>query len=180
MPILRVDQFGRIYETSRDSETGGGYGHHATPVTQGDVTLGSAYLKANKNYQDEVLKNSRMKKIEESERQAQLHAAKRRIAVAKQKAYNEAKLRENEAYQNYLTKKALQMGSGCIGCGCGDKTRDQKALESHLKGMGVDSSHMISQSEIKQRLSHNSNLRAATLQQQAREQKTRLQHRRGR
>lgn len=180
MPILKVDQFGRIYESSPDREDGGGYGRHATPVTQGDVTLGAAYLKANKNYQDEVLKNAQMRKMEAEERNRQIHMAKRKAAVLRNQAYNEARLRENEAYQQHLTKKALQMGSGCkgMGCGCENMTRDQKALHAYLSGTGVDSSYMISKTEIAQKREHAQNLRNAALKQQAVEAKARLQGRR--
>lgn len=193
MPILRVDQFGRLYESGRDSENGTGYNRHAAPVSQGDVTLGAAFLKANKAYQNEVIKNARLRKLEGVIDAQELSQARKKLAAERNKAMNEAILAENQAYQTMLKKKAVSMGCACEKLstpmsgngmtanglrGFAGMSRDQQIIHRHLMGLGADPSSMISKDEVALRLQHSKNLRDATIKAMSEQNKKRLQSKR--
>ena len=193
MPILRVDQFGRIYESSPDREDGLGYKGHATPVSQGDLTLGSAYAKSNKALNEQVMREKRLRKAEDAQAAQQREVARRKAMANRIKAASDQKLRDNESYQNYLKGKAISMGCPCTldnklsgngltangRTGIAGMSRDQQAIHRAYHGMGVDASYNIPNTEVRNREQHNSNLRSAALKQQAQEQKLRLQSKRG-
>lgn len=189
MPILRMDQFGRIYESSPDREDGLGYKGHATPVTQGDVTLGSAYIKSNRELREQALREARLKKMEEAEAARQRKIAREKAMQARVKAMKEDRLLQNEAYQENLKKKALQMGCACtemkdslVGnkltangqTGYAGMSRDQQAIHRHLSGMGVGKAYQIPNQEIIARQTHEKNLRDAIVKKQASEKLARL------
>jgi hypothetical protein len=193
MPILRVDQFGRIYESSPDREDGLGYKGHAQPVTQGDVTLGSAFAKANKAYNESVVREHQTRRLEDYNTKQQRETARRIAATKRVNAMNENRLRDNEAYQNHLKAKAVSMGcahnyhdemsgnrlTANGQSGINGMSRDQKAIHLAYYGLGsTDSSLNLSREEVNNRELHQRNLRNATLKAQAMENKARLQSKR--
>lgn len=185
MPVLKVDKYGRVYQTGRDSENGTGYGGHAEPVTQGDMTLGAAYLKAQKKQQDEVIRINRIRKIEDHQNRVSAELAHKKAQAKKHKARRELGLLDNEAYQLNLQKKALSMGccqnSDTIKglsanglSGFAGMTRNEKAIHQHLSGARVSSAHSLTKAELDNRARHERNLATAIRKQQAEERKNQL------
>lgn len=192
MPILKIDSMGRIYQTSRDSEDGSGYGGHAVPVSQGDVTLGASYIKAAHAHQESILRDRRIRRLEDASLEKQKHEARLRAAKARSRAMNEQRLLENEAYQEMLKRKAVSMGCSCTvdhkisghgltsngQRGFAGMSRDQQAIHRHLMGEKLDSSFMVDAKELIHKSQHNNNLRAAAHKLIAEQSKARIQSRR--
>lgn len=116
MPILAVNQFGQIYETSPDREDGGGYGDDIEVVEQGDLTLGAAYLNAQSKRQRELLHQKKVNRMQEAEdeqaafaRALKLKHIQAREAVANKKALD-------PRYQGAMMRKALSGDCGCGSC----------------------------------------------------------------
>jgi hypothetical protein len=110
MPILAVDQFGKIYETSPDRADGLGYKGHAPTVSQGDVTLGSAYIKANRDYGLGNVRDARNRQIEDDFEKRERRQARQEQAALHAKQADDQALLENELYQRSLLRRAIQMG----------------------------------------------------------------------
>jgi hypothetical protein len=115
MPILAVDKMGRLYETDRDRHDGLGYGSSPEVSPEfGDVTYGSAYLKAGQNRTSNQIKNHMGNKLMENhERYEQLGARKIR-AMQQRQEMAEMQMAQNPIVQQNLIKRALNMGCGNV------------------------------------------------------------------
>ena len=174
MPILAVDQFGQLYETSPDRADGKGYKGHATPVAQADVTLGNAYLKAQKQYNAQVAKEKQIQAHldrQDAIKMARLNQEK--VRLRDQRAMSQG-LSQNQDYQQAQLRKAVQSGkmgashdSSYILSGNGmtangrsgwhGMTRDQKVIHHHMSGLGAKPTvahqvdpHELNQARLKQ------------------------------
>jgi hypothetical protein len=164
MPILKVDAMGNLYTSSRDSEDGSGYGDSPVCVPQGDVTLGSAYLKAGAEQRKSLLKSKRDQEwIDNNDRKmAKIQNIQRGFAK-----FQERKLDHMNSLphmKDAAIKKALAMGCDCDystamsgnvmtanGQGGWDgMSRDQKTIHYALSGMGRDTSHEVDPIEAQQ------------------------------
>lgn len=138
MPILAVNQFGQIYQTDPDREDGLGFGYAPECVDQGDLTLGSAYLKSQGIRQQELLKLKRNQTLlDQQDAIIQKRGeAKKRAAIKRDMA--QARMQENPAMKEAITRKALSMG-----CSCEYSTRMSGNVltangQSGVKGMSRD------------------------------------------
>ncbi len=164
MPILRVDSMGRLYSSSSDREDGGGYGGHPECVTEGDLTLGSAYLKSQASRRDSVLKlrrDQRQLDAQEHAQKIQNDELKRRFRV--QEAA-EARVLENPEMREAGVRKALAMGCSCDyktpmsgnvmtangQSGFAGMTRDQQTIHNVVSGMGTNTAFGVDPEEAKQ------------------------------
>lgn len=164
MPILAVDQFGELYETSADRADGLGYKGHAKKVSQGDVTLGAAYLKSGRDQRNANIKEARMRA--EEDRQDQI--LKKQYDA--QKKARQARIARDEAlHDDHRREKALMGRALAMGCSCDYNTpgvgnvmssngqrgwagmnQSEKAIHHALSGMGTDVSYAPSASEMYQ------------------------------
>jgi len=113
MPILAVNQMGQIISTDPDREDGLGFGYAPECVDQGDLTLGSAYLKSQGIRQQELLRLKRNQQLldrEDAIMQKREEAKKRQ---AQQRDMAQARMQENPAMKEAITRKALSMGCSC-------------------------------------------------------------------
>lgn len=114
MPILAVDKFGRIYQTSPDREDGLGIHEYPEACDQQDMTLGNAYLKSEARRNDGVMRNrlqQRMMDAEEAAYEQKMRAEYR--SKLRREMLHEAIMAENEELQQNRLRKALQMGCAC-------------------------------------------------------------------
>ena len=113
MPILAVNQFGQIYQTDPDREDGLGFGYAPECVDQGDLTLGSAYLKSQGIRQKELLR------LKQNQAQLDREDAVMKKREKEQKLMNEKRdmaqfrMQENPVMKAAITRKALSMGCSC-------------------------------------------------------------------
>jgi hypothetical protein len=113
MSRLAVNQFGQIYATDPDREDGGGYGYTPECVSQQDVTLGSAYLKAQGVRQGDLLKLRRDQQFLDQEEAAQRRIANHNRTIAEKRDMAQARMLENPAMKAAVLKKALGEGCDC-------------------------------------------------------------------
>lgn len=165
MPILRVDNLGRIYQTSRDREDGGGFSSYASPVTQGDVTLGSAYVKAAREVRNVNIRNSQINGILDEQAKNRALQAQYQVAQARANAASQNRLRENDLYKKNQIKRAVSMGCSCDistpltgnhltangQFGYKGMSRDQKAIHEHFAGVPKFSAHRVNEQELQQK-----------------------------
>jgi hypothetical protein len=113
MPILAVDENGRIYQTSRDRSDGLGYGEDIECVTQGDVTLGASYLKAQAaRTQNLVQSKTGWEAVDAQDRlKAQMGRMQRAAGAVWDRA--QALAMENPNYRAAMTRKAALAGCKC-------------------------------------------------------------------
>ena len=159
-----MDQFGRIYESDPNRADGGGFGKHATPVTQGDVTLGSAYLKSQAAQHTEAIKEQKIRHLEDQQARQKLRSERDELARIKIKAANEAELASNRQYQQNLQRKALSMGCDCNQArpltgnvmtangqfGYAGMNRSQKTIHERTMGAPVVSAFQVDPIEAEQ------------------------------
>lgn len=155
MPILAMDRFGRIYQTSRDRADGLGYGDSPECVEEGDVTLGSAYLKSQDRRRAELLQENRLREQERIQDARDAHDHEISMRGIRRQIKAEEKLLENPIIQANLLRAAVMQGS----CECENKTaasgngftangmngirgmsRDQQAVHHAITGEGHDTS----------------------------------------
>lgn len=113
MPILAVNEYGQIYQTDPDREDGLGFGYAPECVDQGDLTLGSAYLKSQGVRQQELLqlrRDQRMLDREDAIIRARAQAQKK-LEMEKEMAQH--RMMENPRMQEAVLRKALSMGCPC-------------------------------------------------------------------
>lgn len=113
MPILALDQFGQIYETSPDREDGQGIKDYPEDVYQQDCTMGNAYLKSQAQQRDFVLRERQSRKLEDAHDAAHRAEMMRRH---KAKMTHEARMGELMNQQDIVQshyRKAIQMGCPC-------------------------------------------------------------------
>lgn len=164
MGYLKVDQMGKIYETSSDQADGSGFKGYAGESGWGDVTLGATYLKASQKQRNENIRNKKMRDIEDKQnefirmRNEANKIKKSRIARAEQE------LLDNTQYQDVMMKKALKADnsseirqSGGLSAngmsGFAGMTQSQQAIHQHMGTMGTSearASHGISELEKQQ------------------------------
>ncbi len=113
MPILRVDQNGKLYAASSDREDGGGFGYLPECVEQGDLTLGAAYLRAGQKRTNELLRAARNREVEalEDSRRARKQAESK--AFAKRREENKNRILFSPEGQRAAFEKAIGMGCAC-------------------------------------------------------------------
>lgn len=171
MPILAVDQFGRIYETSPDRADGLGYGSSPECVDQQDLTLGSSYLKAQERRRHELVQAHRVQAAQdaldsrEAANRARRKAESRRRQEAEAETYNHPRVAES----SYLAARSQSMGCESCGGGCGHRTvlsgngltangqtgfrgmsRDQQAIYAAVNGLGNHAHHAVDAEEAEQ------------------------------
>jgi len=162
MPILALDKFGRIYETSPDRADGLGYKSHPESVERGDLTLGSSYMKADAKYQAEVGRERQWRKVEDAEARIVNERQRAKVKALRNKQAQEDWLSQNEQYRKAQVRRAIQMGvghgldprrltaNGQTGLNGLDGT--QKAIYAHANQMGTQFSFQVSQVEKEQAL----------------------------
>lgn len=164
MPILAVNQFGQIYETSPDREDGGGYGGSPECVSQGDLTLGAAYIKSQAARQQELLKQRRDNKYLDAKDATTRMIAFAAAKNAKAKNAAEARLLADPKVQKAATQKALNMGCSCeystpmsgnVMTANGQKgwagmSRDQQVIHYAVTGQGSNVAHRADPAEVAQ------------------------------
>ncbi len=164
MPILALGPDGRMYVTSGDTSVGSGYGYHPEVVEEGDLTLGSAYLKSQNHQRNQLVKNAKEREHMTAmdaglERQRKLNAQKQR----EQHAREERQL-DNHGLQDALKKRALSMGCECDPStpmdgnvmsangmtGFNGMSRDQQAIHHAVTGMGRNTAYSVDPIEKRQ------------------------------
>lgn len=157
MPILAMDQYGRIYQTSPDRADGLGYGCSPESVPQGDLTLGSAYLKAGAERTAELIRRKRQQDILDHQERQQKIANFNRVQIGKRQAEMEERSLDNPEIQATARKKALAMGCECEyktsmsgnvmtangQSGWAGMSRDQQTIHHALTGMGNNTAHRV-------------------------------------
>lgn len=154
MSILRVDKYGRLYQSSRDRADGLGYSHHARPAEQRDLTYGCAHTRgvmgqewrtmtereaiATQDRQDQVDRRNHYKKLQ----------AKRRRELTEEYAM------DNDLYKRNMLRQALQMGHYCPVAERAKlehrRRHEQMAVSNKMSGMGVDVTHRVDPQEAAQ------------------------------
>lgn len=157
MPILAVDQMGRIYQTSGDRADGLGFGSYPECEGQSDTTLGSAYLKAQRVRTEQLLNRRRNQEILDQREQA-MGAQRRRIAQRKhQMGLQQHRMLQNPAVKQAVLKQGLQVAHsldrrGPTGgnvmtanglSGLAGMTRDQQVIHNTVLGIGSAQAHPV-------------------------------------
>jgi hypothetical protein len=137
MPILRVDQFGRLYESSPDRADGLGYGGHAPGVTQGDSTYGASYLKSQQQYQRDVMRDKAMQVAQDREDAVKREQARRQAIERQRREAMESNLMDNPRVKNAMIKRGLAMG-----CNCGVTPRPDKTQQAIKQFMNTGRSSL--------------------------------------
>lgn len=169
MPILAVDKMGRIYQTSPDREDGLGFGYAPECVDQQDVTLGSAYLKAQAQRRNELIKLHRDNQNEDAYEAAMGRQAEMKRQQKARRARAEAHMYENPTLVDAITKRAHAQAMEGMGCACEYSTamsgnvmtangqsgwagmsRDQQAIHNAVNGIGRDVAHAVDPVEAEQ------------------------------
>ena len=166
MPILAVDQNGRIYQTSPDRADGKGYGSSPECVNEGDLTLGSAYLKSQKAQREEVLRQRRAQEILDREDEIARYNAKLRRRQQSRRNQHEAEAALNQDSQQALIKRSMMNGCTCAepvvtsmsGNGLSHNgrqgwdgmSRDQKTIHHALTGQGSNTAYFSDPIEVEQ------------------------------
>jgi hypothetical protein len=152
-----MDQMGNLYQVSGDRADGLGFGHYPTSVSQTDVTLGAAYLKAQGQRTHDQITRMRAQKAQDN-RDALMGrlAADRKRSITRREAAMGA-IARHPVVMDRLTRQALQMGH-CDGCcngmngntltangqsGWRGMSRDQQIIHHTLTGMGADVSRRV-------------------------------------
>lgn len=153
MPILAVDQMGRIYQTSGDRADGLGFGHYPECEGQSDTTLGAAYLKSQRRQQQELLNRKRNQQILDTH-EKQVIGYKRQMGQAKRHREKQA---SKSLQHPSVFKRALQMGCSCdyngpFGGnvmtanglrGLAGMSRDQQVIHTEVIGLGNAQAHPV-------------------------------------
>lgn len=113
MPILAVNQFGQVYETSPDREDGLGIKDYPSEIQQQDCTLGQAYLKSEAAQRDFVMRERQSRKLEQAKDEARRAEAHRRYASQKRQEAKMGNILNQPDIIQHQLKKALQMGCAC-------------------------------------------------------------------
>ncbi len=164
MGILAVDSMGRIYQTSGDREDQRGFGHYPECESQSDVTLGNAYLNAERERTNSVLARKRNQRLydQAAEREAKLLAAQ--LKESKRQDSAKAEILRNPTAMNAVMKQGLSMGcsseysppmNGNVFTANGQSgfrgmTRDQQVIHNAVLGMGSDTSHPADPTLVRQ------------------------------
>jgi len=150
MPILAVDQMGRIYQTSGDRSDGLGFGSYPEASSQSDLTLGNAFLKAQTKRTQDVLKQKRAQEAYDRAETAKkaFIKMKQNDELKKQEAHAEM-MRHPDAHAAILKRAHSQGYSGgnktAFGgnaltangmSGFAGMSRDQQIIHHAVLGMG--------------------------------------------
>jgi len=155
---------GRLYSSSPDREDGGGYGGHPECVTEGDLTLGSAYLKSQASRRESVLKlrrDQRQLDQDEHAQKIQNHELQQRF---RRKEAAEARMLDNPEMREAGVRKAIAMGCSCEYktpmsgnvmtanglSGFAGMSRDQQTIHSVVSGHGSGTAFGADPEEVKQ------------------------------
>lgn len=164
MPILAVDQFGKIYATSSDRSDGLGFSSQPTPVGQGDLTLGAAYLKSQDARRDSILQSRRAQKIMDAREAKAKEFYMKRKQAEHDRLKREERMLDNPKIQAAAVRKAIGMGCSCEyetqmsgnalssngQYGFRGMGRDQETVYHHINGTGRNLAHKVDQVEAKQ------------------------------
>lgn len=166
MPRLAVDQFGQIYETSPDRDDGMGFGSRPECVAQGDLTLGSAYIKTQSTRQQELIKLRRdnkamdaedemTRRIAQTDRNRQRHKEMAEIRMNQSPQVREAVLRkaltDNSDTGEYSTPMSGNVMTANGQSGWKGMTRDQQTIHHVTMGQGHNVAHRVDPVEEEQR-----------------------------
>lgn len=114
MPILAVDKFGRIYQTSSDREDGLGINAYPEACEQQDMTLGNAYLKSEAKRNDMIMRERLQQRLMEAEEKSfEAEMRNKARSMARKELLEQAIMSSNEELQQNRLRKALQMGCEC-------------------------------------------------------------------
>lgn len=163
MPILSVNQFGQIYQTSGDTEDMGGFGAYPEQVHQGDVTLGAAYLKAQQAHTKSILDMKQKQKLQdelEAQQKVRLEALKRAKARSNMAQAERARnpLVQNAVMHLALTRPPradyrLPLSGNALSAngqhGYDGMTRDARVINGYTMGYG-NQAHHVDRSEAEQ------------------------------
>lgn len=166
MPRLAVDQFGQIYETSPDRDDGMGFGSRPECVSQGDLTLGSAYIKSQSQRQQELVKLRRDNRAMQADDEMTRRIAHHNREVKRRKEQTEINLIRSPQVKEAVLKQAL----GRDNCSCeystpmsgnvmtangqygwDGLTRDQQVISHVTMGKGSNVAHHADPQEVEQR-----------------------------
>lgn len=164
MPILALDQFGKIIETSPDREDGLGYGRSPSCVMEGDVTLGNAYLNAQRLRSAQIMKMKQAQALQDKRDQEKAAMLKKKADEEKRQREAQEKLMRSPLIKNQLVKNALAQKCTCdykgpMGgnvmtangmSGWAGMNRDQQTLHHVLSGMGQNVAHALDPVEARQ------------------------------
>ena len=150
MPILALNQFGQIYETSPDREDGLGYGRSPEVVDQSDLTLGAAYLKAQNERRNSQIHRHHAQKLQD-----QMDMHHRVMRQRQMGAMHAMEQRHNKMMEHPVMKQEMIKRAAMQGCACEYKSkltgnvmtangmdgwagmnRDQQAIHHALTGQG--------------------------------------------
>lgn len=165
MPILAVDQFGRIYETSRDRADGLGYEKYPDCVTEGDVTLGAAYLKSQSRRREDNIKRHRDQQVLDQNEKMIMKQKQNMKDQRRREEMVEAEMLQNPMVQQRLMQRAAMNGCNCKSIptaisgnalssngmsGFNGMSRDQQSIHHAVTGMGRNTAHAVDPMEMKQ------------------------------
>lgn len=156
MPILKVDAMGNLYVSGRDRSDGLGCSSYAVPVSSGDTTLGSAYLKAERERNESVHRENQRREQEHQREEQKQQMDRETVKRARRKAMTEEELMNNEFYRMNMLRRAMQMGhttgipaSSMRAYDGSDRT--QEVIRHAMTGRGSNVSYSISPEEQAQR-----------------------------
>lgn len=164
MARLAVDQFGQIYETSPDRDDGLGYGSRPEPVSQGDLTLGAAYLKSQSARQMSQVKLRRDNLALDAQDEMTRRIAMNDRARSMQKELSEINMIRSPQVREAVLRQALSGGCECEystpmsgnvftangQSGWAGMTRDQKTIQHVTMGQGHNVAHRVDPLEERQ------------------------------
>lgn len=165
MPILAVNPHtGQLYATSPDRADGLGFGYAPECETQQDLTLGSAYLKANQRRTADLLKSKRQQEIMDRNDRVQSLAKRQQRVNAQQREAKVLAMMEQPEYKEAALKRAVSMGCSCEystkmsgnvltangQSGFGGMTRDQQVIHHAVYGMGANTAYKVDSVEAEQ------------------------------
>lgn len=113
MPILAVDKFGQIYETSPDREDGLGIKDYPENAYQLDCTLGNAYLKSEAKQREFALKERQSRKLEEARDMAHRAEQMRRHKAQLQHEAKMGRMMNDPEIHKQQVRRAVQQGCKC-------------------------------------------------------------------
>lgn len=179
MPILRVDKFGRLYESSRDRADGLGYNRHADAVNVSDLTLDAVYLTQQENQKREALKHRMLSAAQDEQARMEKVRQARNARLAQLKAQNEELLRQNRSVQNNLIRRGLAspVYDKSLGCPCPDQNLTQQSISHVMTGMGKDVTSRVPRTELVQQ-SHLAKAERILARNQAQKAKLERDHKR--
>lgn len=163
MPILAVDQMGRIYQTSGDRADGLGFGAYPTCESQSDTTLGSAYLKSQARRTAELLNRKRNQAILDKREQQMGQARAMRARQIQNQNMQKHLMMQNPDVRRAVLKQGLKVpnsleykgptGGNVMSAnglkGLAGMTRDQQVIHNTVLGLGQAQAHPVDPTLVK-------------------------------